>query len=132
MIVIFFYVPNELLNWQSGINFDIKTFFNPFKNSYSEVVDRWSAFVTTELESGRNKYVLIDSNADSSCKMLTFCKKNQVDAITNIKKDQVGSLMKTKEVVLLTKFKFYESPLVFQGFNVKNVSSFGDFVQKVN
>ncbi len=38
--------------------------------------------------------------------------------------------MKTKEVVLLTKFKFYESPLVFQGFNVKNINSFCELLQK--
>ncbi len=40
--------------------------------------------------------------------------------------------MKTKEVVLLTKFKFHQSPLVFQGFNVKNISSFADFLQKTH
>jgi hypothetical protein len=55
-----------------------------------------------------------------------------VDFISNIKKDQITSLLKTKETVLLTKFKFHESPLVFQGFNVKNIRSFGDFVQKVS
>ena len=64
--------------------------------------------------------------------MMIFCKRNIVDYITNIKKDQVTSSMKTKESVLLTKFKFHESPLVFQGFNVKNIGSFGDFVQKVD
>ncbi len=76
------------------------------------------------------RYVQIDSNVDSSCKMMIFAKKNLVGFITNIKRDQVTSSMKTKESVLLTKFKFYESPLVFQGFNVKNIGSFGDFMQK--
>jgi hypothetical protein len=64
--------------------------------------------------------------------MMVFCKKNLIENITNIKKDQVTSVVKTKEIVLLTKFKFYESPLVFQGFNVKNINSFGDFLLKAN
>lgn len=47
MIVIFMYVPNEMINWQSGINFDIKNFLNPFKSSYTEIINKCSDFVTT-------------------------------------------------------------------------------------
>lgn len=63
--------------------------------------------------------------------MMIFCKRHLIDFVANIKRDQITSSLKTKESVLLTKFKLYESPLVFQGFNVKNIGSFGDFVQKV-
>lgn len=76
--------------------------------------------------------MLIDSNVDSCSKLMIFSQKHLVDFISNIKKDQITSSLKTKESVLLTKFKFHESPLVFQGFNVKNIRNFGDFVQKVS
>lgn len=52
--------------------------------------------------------------------------------MSNIRKDVVTSGMKTKEVVLLTKFRLYESPMVFQAFNVKDIDGFGDLLAKAH
>lgn len=43
------YIPNEQINWQSGINFNLKNILTSFAVPMYDVINKWSEFMTSEL-----------------------------------------------------------------------------------